>query len=259
LGDNIFKEILKKKLHSAGISVSRISHDPSSPIELSDVESEIIHYVRSHNLSMCTTLNLYQTAVACKYIVKNQIPGDFVECGVFRGGNALIAARIFEIHKSEKKVYLFDTFSGMTEPTKFDISTSTNLPVLNKYLSVKRDNFTDWAYASIEEVKENFKKINLLKDNIIFIQGKVEDTLNQPENIPTSISFLRLDTDWYESTKIELEILYKKLVVGGILVIDDYGSFDGAKKAVDEFFSELSSPPFLSIIDNGARIGTKTN
>ena len=169
---------MKKKLYSAGISINRISQDPTSPIELSDLENEIVQYVRSHNLSMCTTLNLYQTAVACKYIVKNKIPGDFVECGVFRGGNALIAARIFEIHKSEKKVYLFDTFSGMTEPTKFDVSTSTNSPVLNKYLSAKRDNFTDWAYAPIEEVKENFKKANLLNDNVIFIQGKVEDTLN---------------------------------------------------------------------------------
>ena len=255
----MFKEFLKKKLYSAGISINRISQDPNSLIELSDLENEIVQYVRSHNLSMCTTLNLYQTAVACKYIVKNKIPGDFVECGVFRGGNALIAARIFEIHKSEKKVYLFDTFSGMSEPTEFDVSTSTNSPLLNKYLSAKRDNFTDWAYAPIEEVKENFKKINLLNDNVIFIQGKVEDTLNQPEKIPTTISFLRLDTDWYESTKIELETLYKNLVVGGILVIDDYGSFNGAKKAVDEFFSGLSSPPFLSIIDNGARIGTKNN
>ena len=246
-------------LFSAGISVSRISQDPSSPIELNDAENEIIQYVRSHNLSMCTTLNLYQTAIACKYIVKNKIPGDFVECGVFRGGNALIAARIFEMYNSEKKVYLFDTFSGMSEPTKYDVSTRTNLPVMNKYLSVKREKFTDWTYASIEEVRENFKKLNLLQDNVVFIQGKVEDTLNQPENIPTAISFLRLDTDWYESTKIELEILYNKLVVGGILVIDDYGSWDGAKKAVDEFFINLSHPPFLSFIDNGARIAIKTS
>ena len=81
--------------------------------------------------------------------------------------------------------------------------------------------------------------------------------MDQVSNIPSAISFLRLDTDWYESTKKELEILYNKLVTGGILVIDDYGHFDGARKAVDEYFKKHSPPPFLSFIDNGARIGVK--
>jgi predicted O-methyltransferase YrrM len=122
---------------------------------------------------------------------------------------------------------------------------------------VLRENYTDWANASIEEVKENFAKLNLLSDNVIFVKGKVEDTLEEAEIIPKVISFLRLDTDWYESTKKELEKLYEKLVTGGILVIDDYGTFDGAKKAVDEYFNKYLPRPFLSLIDNGARIGVK--
>jgi hypothetical protein len=251
------KKHIKNFLHSRGFSLTKITKDPNKPIELSDEENEIIHYVRSNELSMCTTLNLQQTAVAVKYIAMNNIPGDFVECGVFRGGNAIIAAKIFEIYKSEKKVYLFDTFTGMAEPTVHDIKTSSKSLALNKYLLQKRENYIDWAYASIEEVKENFQKINLLNNNVVFIKGKVENTLDQESNIPQAISFLRLDTDWYESTKKELEKLYPKLVPGGILVVDDYGSFDGAKKAFDEYFKKHSPPPFLSLIDSGARVGVK--
>jgi uncharacterized protein YpiB (UPF0302 family) len=249
--------MLKKVLFSAGFNLTRVSNSANKPVELSKDENKIIDYVRANNLSMCTTLNLQQTAIACKYIVINKIPGDFVECGVYRGGNALIAAKIFDMHKINKKVYLFDTFSGMTKPTKYDLRISDNSSMLTKYLSLRQKDHTDWAYASIEEVKENFKKAKLLKDNIVFVKGEVEKTLDQSSNIPNSISFLRLDTDWYQSTKKELDILYDKLVSGGILVIDDYGHFSGARKAVDEYFKKHSPAPFLSLIDNSARIGLK--
>ena len=249
--------MLKKFLFLAGFSVTRITNNANKPVELNYDENKIIDYVRANNLSMCTTLNLQQTAIACKYIVMNKIPGDFVECGVYKGGNALIAAKIFDLYKTNKKVYLFDTFTGMSEPTEYDLRTSDKSSALKKYLSLRHKDHTDWAYASIKEVKDNFKKANLLKDNVIFVEGKVESTLDQVSNIPNTISFLRLDTDWYESTKKELEVLYNKIVSGGILVIDDYGHFDGARKAVDEYFKKHSPPPFLSIIDNSARIGVK--
>jgi hypothetical protein len=249
--------LLKKFLYLAGFRIYRIDKNSNKPIELDKEENRIIDYVRANELSMCTTLNLQQTALACKYIAINKIPGDFVECGVYKGGNALIAAKIFDLYKINKKVYLFDTFTGMSEPTKHDSRTGDKSSTLNKYLSRQQNDHTDWAYASIEEVKENFRKIGLLKDNVIFCKGKVETTLNLVSNIPETISFLRLDTDWYESTKKELEVLYSKLVLGGILVVDDYGQFDGARKAVDEYFKIHSPPPFLSLIDNGARIGVK--
>ena len=250
--------MLKKILFAAGFNLTRSSNNLNKPVELNAEENEIIDYVRANNLSMCTTFNLQQTAIACKYIAINKIPGDFVECGVYKGGNALIAAKVFDIYKVNKKVYLFDTFTGMSKPTKYDLRTSDKSSVLSKYLSRQQKDHTDWAYASIEEVKENFRKINLLNNNVIFVKGKVENTLDQVINIPNAISFLRLDTDWYESTKKELEILYDRLVYRGILVIDDYGAFDGARKAVDEYFKKLSQPPFLSLIDNGARICIKS-
>jgi O-methyltransferase len=249
--------MIKKLLFSLGFSLTRIANNVVKPVELNEDENRIIDYVRANNLSMCTTLNLQMTAIACKYIVMNKIPGDFVECGVYRGGNALIAAKIFNLYKSDKKVYLFDTFSGMTEPSKYDVLTDGKLPMTDKYLKVKRETHTNWANATIGEVKRNFAKLNLLSDNVIFVKGRVEETLEEAEIIPEAISFLRLDTDWYESTKKELDKLYEKLVIKGILVIDDYGTFDGAKKAVDEYFKRYSPLPFLIPIDNGARICVK--
>lgn len=99
----MLSNILKNFLFSMGFTLTRNMDNPNNPIELNQEENEIIHYVRSKNLSMCTNINLQQTAIACKYIAMNKIPGDFVECGVFKGGNALIAAKIFEINKSQKK------------------------------------------------------------------------------------------------------------------------------------------------------------
>jgi len=251
------KKMLKKKLYSMGYHLTRIDETPSTPIELNVEENRIINYVRANNLSMCSTNNLYTTAIAAKHIAQKKIVGDFVECGVFRGGNAIIAAKIFKMYESENKVYLFDTFTGMPEPGKYDVKTSTQAPAQDKYSVVKKSEYTNWAYASIEEVKENFKKLSLLDSNIIFIKGKVEDTLFQVNQLPDTISFLRLDTDWYESTKKELEILYEKLIPGGILVIDDYANWNGVRKAVDEFFKELAPPIFFTLIDKGARIGIK--
>ena len=110
-----------------------------------------------------------------------------------------------------------------------------------------------WAYASLNEVKNNMIKTGYTVDNIKYIIGKVEDTL-KAGNIPEKVSLLRLDTDWYESTKIELEILFPRLVKGGVLIIDDYGHFEGARKAVDEYFSQLSDNYFMHRIDYSARI-----
>lgn len=92
------------------------------------------------------------------------------------------------------------------------------------------------------EVKE-------LSSQVILIEGDVLETLVKTQNIPGKISVLRLDTDWYESTKKELEVLYPKLAVGGVLMIDDYGYWGGAKKAVDEYFADIPRP-FLQYTDS---------
>ena len=106
------------------------------------------------------------------------------------------------------------------------------------------------AMCSLEDVKKNIKK-NTNIDNIFLIKGKVENTLRNKKKLPKKISILRLDTDFYESTKIELEILYPRIQSGGVLIIDDYGEWQGARKAVDEYFG--NGMPFLHIVDQSCR------
>lgn len=95
----------------------------------------------------------------------------------------------------------------------------------------------------------------MLKIKFIILKGKVEDTI--PNVLPDTISLLRLDTDWYESTKHELTYLYPKLTKKGILLIDDYGYWQGSKKAVDEYIEEEKLSIFLNRIDLSGRLAVK--
>lgn len=162
-------------------------------------------------------------------IHKNNIQGDIIECGIFMGGNIIIAKTFFDSVNDKRKYHCFDTFTGMIEPSQED-------GIVAKEKWNKKSN--SWCKASLEKVKDEFAKHNKLDNSVSFIVGDVANTLLQEHNIPERIALLRLDTDWYESTLIELKILYPKLVSGGYLIIDDYGHWDGAKKAVDEYFGE---------------------
>ena len=158
---------------------------------------------------------------------QNSIEGDFVECGVYKGGNTIIAKKFFDSVGLNKKVYCYDTFEGMTPPSDKDGDNA-------------RKNWNNKAKceANLNEVKTNFKTHNCLDDNVKFIVGDVCKTLRTEENLPKKISILRLDTDFYESTKAELEILFPLLVKDGFLIIDDYGHWQGCQQAVDEYFSK---------------------
>ena len=150
---------------------------------------------------MTSVPRLVNTLKSCKYVVENKISGDFVECGVWRGGNSILAKKIFEKLGSDKKVWMFDTFNGMTEPTEFDVKGSTKVQAKVKYQETLTETHSEWCYASIEDVKNNFKDSSINIDSIKFIKGDVLTTLSNKENLPKNISVLRLDTDWYESTK----------------------------------------------------------
>ena len=179
-----------------------------------------------------------------------KIEGDFVECGVWKGGNIIILLNLIEKFNIKKQVYGFDTFEGMSEPTSADIKYNQ---MIAKDIQLKNSiNQTKWNYSSIDEVMKNIKINTSNYNQSILIKGKVEDTLLDEKNIPKKISILRLDTDFYESTKIELDILYKKLTIGGVLIIDDYGNWLGAKKAVDEFFN--NQKPWLHYVDRTCRL-----
>ena len=227
------------------------------PVELNSSEREICKYIMAERLTMVSWERLWTTVMACKYAVDRGIEGDFVECGVWRGGNALAAAEIFKLYKSDKRVWLFDTFKGMTAPTSEDIRASDGESAKNQYLADQKETHNDWCYASIEDVRQNFANRGLTS-NINFVEGDVCQTLDAA-TLPNKICVLRLDTDWYESTKRELEVLYPKLSIGGCLIIDDYGYWSGSKKATDEYFEKNSNRPFLQYTDDTGRVAVKVS
>jgi O-methyltransferase len=250
------KVIAKKLIKIAGFQVMRRSAS-ITPVEISDQEREIIEYVIDNRLTMVSRERLWATLMACKHVIERDIPGDFVECGVWRGGNSLIASAIFSLYKSPKKVILFDTFSGMTAPTDYDKKSGSGSTCHDKFERSQRQDYNAWCYASLAEVQMNLRKYGIDLDNVKFVKGDVSKTLGEASNLPNDVSVLRLDTDFYDSTKAELEILYPRLSTGGVLIIDDYGGWTGARKAVDEYFSTKIARPFLQYTDSTGRMGIK--
>ncbi len=224
------------------------------PVEISAADQEIFRYVRGNGLSTSSDERLFANLLACRYVVERKIEGDFVECGVWRGGNSIIAASVFKSLGSAKSVWMFDTFAGMTPPTSFDVNFRGE-SADGKFRDSTRGDHNEWCYAPVEEVQGNFSRAGLLDGRVKVVKGDVGETLRGAQ-LPERISVLRLDTDWYESTRAELEVLYPRLSPGGVLILDDYGHWGGARKAVDEYFASKPAP-FLQYIDQSARIGVK--
>jgi hypothetical protein len=189
-----------------------------------------------------------------EYIVEHDVPGDVVECGVWKGGSMMAVARTLVELGARRKLYLFDTFEGMSEPTDLDRDWRGDAAA-DHLASGKKDTHWVWAYSPLEEVKRNVSDTGYDPSQIVFVKGKVEDTI--PGNAPEQIALLRLDTDWYESTYHELLHLYPRLSVGGVLLIDDYGHWEGARKAVDQYVAEKQLKLLLNRIDYTGRVGVK--
>ncbi len=239
------KNLLKSLLAYFNLEI-RVKFNPS---EMTTFDEDTINIAKKY--SMTNKYRLWSLVQHIKYTNLHNLEGDFVECGVWKGGNLILMQKYIEKFNLNKSIYGFDTFSGMSEPTDFDISTNTKNS-LKKFNKLKLDeNSSNWCFAEIDEVNENIRSNVNKPDNILLIKGMVEETLQNTENLPDKISILRLDTDFYESTKIELEVLYPRLVKGGVLIIDDYGWWEGSRKAVDEYF-DLSSLP-LQYIDHTGR------
>jgi len=224
--------------------------------DLTDQEIKILNYVLENRLTMGSKDNLAATILAARYVCKNKIKGDFVECGVWRGGHGIAAALTFKLYSSKNKVICLDTFLGMTKPTDDDFGNHNKLKAITEFNSNSRGDHNEWCFASYGEVQANFLRAGVSKDDFKLIKGDVAETLTSFK--VDAISFLRLDTDWYESTKIELKYLWPLLSVNGVLIVDDYGHWQGSKKAVDEFFQ--STPAILfHALDYTSRSGIKIN
>lgn len=204
-------------------------------------------------ITMTSPERLVSLIRATEYIEKNNIEGDIVECGVWKGGSVgACLLTLKQLNNVARKIWLFDTFEGMNMPSELDFDINGKLASDKMKMEDKETSWI-WAKAQLDLVKNNVLAFDYPIENVNFIKGLVEDTLINNE-LPEKISILRLDTDWYESTKIELEILYPRLVSGGVLIIDDYGHWNGCKKAVDEFFKSMEFSPFLNRIDYTGRL-----
>lgn len=186
-------------------------------------------------------INLYQSV---RYIHASGLAGDFVECGCFLGGASIFMSLLRDrLGLADRTVWVFDTFEGFPADQQDALIAGGQTMT-----SIRFDNF-------LAAVKQNFEQANPGYRRVNFIEGFVEDTI--PATDTGAIALLRLDTDFYLSTKAELEGLYPRLVRGGVLIIDDYGLFEGSRRATDEFLATLQSPPLLNRIDCAVWAGVK--
>jgi hypothetical protein len=239
----MLKEIIQKTANHFGYRIDKLQTTDS----IMDSEFGEI-YLKCKDFTMTSKERMYGVYKAVEYIIKSGIKGDFVESGIWKGGSVMVMAyALLKFGETKRNIYLYDTYEGMSEPTKNDISVSGSSAAR---LYKKEEKMT---YAPLEEVKRNLFSTGYPKDKLIFIKGKVEDTI--PKRMPEKIALLRLDTDWYESTKHELLHLFPILTKKGVLLLDDYGHWLGSKKAVDEYFS--NKPILLNRIDYTGRVGIK--
>lgn len=221
------------------------------PADYDDEAKEIISAVKPYTMTSPERLNAF--ILATRHVVRHNIPGDIVECGVWRGGSMQACAKaLLSAGDTERDLYLFDTYEGMTPPTEEDLRRDGKSA--EELLKLQGKDRPIWAVASLDDVKSAFEKVPYPKERVHYVQGMVEETV--PREAPERISVLRLDTDWYASTKHELEELYPRLVSGGVLLIDDYGYWQGSRQAVDEFLDKTGERLLLLRMDEG-RIAVK--
>ncbi len=191
---------------------------------------------------------------AVRYLARHDIPGDIVECGAWKGGSMMAAAlSLIDVGPVTRTLWVYDTFDGMTEPTAADVDLFGQSAIQQLRSQDRDDPNSLWARVPMADVERAIASTGYPRDRLMLVEGRVEDTV--PAMMPEAIALLRLDTDWYASTLHELRHLVPRLVPGGVLIVDDYGHWNGARRAVDEYFAvENPRPILLNRIDYTGRI-----
>jgi hypothetical protein len=253
--ETAMKRAARYALKLSGYEIRRVRAGTAGPALSDQPEwiNEIIARVQHYTLT--SPERIASLCQAIEYITRCNIPGDIVECGVWKGGSVMAAIlALMQNGDNQRTIYLFDTFEGMSAPRDVDKVVQSGRSATEMMASAdKKENI--WAYSPLDEVQKNVSGLGYPSNRIVFVKGKVEETL--PKRPPGKIALLRLDTDWYESTRHELTHLYPLLVSRGVLIIDDYGHWAGARKATDEYISNNRVPILLNRIDYTGRIAIK--
>jgi hypothetical protein len=232
--------------------------------DITDDEQKLIADLRP--LAATSLESLVSTLRAVQYVLDAGIPGALLECGVFNGAQVALMLRVL-LHNgvTDRDVYAYDTFSGMPEPGTEDVcvqvagsldSPPPGTPARAIWTSLRRDDGSSgWVNTPIDQVQALLAGTGYPMDRVHLVAGKVEDTL--PAQAPAKVALMRLDTDFYRSTRHELECLYPRLSLGGVMFIDDYGAFAGARLATDNYFAELGLPVLLARVDPTVRLMVK--
>ena len=257
----MMKRLFKAALGSLGYRIVRKTPTQTAafPPDFTPQEQEVWRSIEPY--TMTSKERVVSLIRAVQYVERNRIPGAFVECGVWRGGSMMAVARtLLAAGTSDRELFLFDTYRGMSQATDVDVdlfrrSAAPVLAELRKRPVEEQIENELVAQCPLEIVRANVTSTGYPQDKLHFVEGRVEDTI--PKYAPSNVALLRLDTDWYESTRHELIHLFPRLSSRGILIIDDYGHWQGARLAVDEYFERTREQVFLSRIDYTGRIGIR--
>ena len=253
INQSISKKIIKKFFSLFGFDIVRKNNFNDRwgdyIMECDDEDGENIN--KALKYALCKKPNIWSLIQSIKYISEKKIAGDFVECGVFKGGSLGLMAQYAEKFKINCNIYGYDSFEdGFFKSSLND----KDISLKNKKIlpEKKIDNF----YPKKEEVEQILR--TFFTNEKYFpklIKGDILKTLKEEKNIPDKISLLRMDTDQYLTTKLQLEILYPRLEKGGVLHIDDYGMCPSVRAAVDEYF--INQKIWLHRVDLGCRLMIK--
>jgi O-methyltransferase len=243
-------------LRSVGYELVPTPERAPLPPDLAREPGFVSAFARSRQFTMTPPERMFTQYLAVRHVVAHRVPGAIVECGVWKGGSMMMAAlALAELGDTSRDLYLYDTFGGMAEPREIDVSSHTGEVAAQSWRELAKGDVVDWCYSPLDEVRRNLASTGYPQERIHYVQGKVEETI--PGTIPGEIALLRLDTDWYDSTYHELRHLYPLVSPNGVVIIDDYGYWEGARQATDDYLRETGEPLLLGRIDSSARVAVK--
>jgi hypothetical protein len=244
-------DLVRRVTRRFGVDVVRYR---AVPPDFPPGDAALARSVRRYTMTSPERIHALVNAV--RWLVGQRVDGGIVECGVWRGGSMMaVAQTLLAAGVTDRELYLFDTFAGMPEPTAADRDFRGRRADRKFRRTRLGADSSDWCRADLAEVRANLAGTGYPPHRLHFVKGRVEETV--PEHAPDRIALLRLDTDWYASTKHELVHLWPRLVPGGVCILDDYGHWAGSRQAVDEYLAEQQLRVLLHRIDHTGRLIVK--